>query len=141
MSVYSYVELKVHTNVRKVGTHLNVWYIKRMFAESTRVCLYERSIYIMNIPLSRPFSTFSFSIILYLYTKREHSFPHLTFPATFLPSICLPLYTLLLYTLYIERNILSRNFLPFSRPFLTLYYTLIIYREWYTLSPPPFYPL
>ena len=106
-----------------------------MFAESTPLCLYERSIYIMNISFSRPF-LFLISIILYLYTKRKHSFPHLPFPAPFLPF----LYSFIIYTLYIERNILSRNFLLFSRPFLTLYYTPIIYREWYTLFPPLFYP-
>ena len=133
MSVYSYVELKVHTNVRKVGTHLNVWYIERMFAESTHLCLYERSIYIMNIPLPALFPPFS--IIYYIYIQKwEHSFPHLPFPATFFLHLCLSLYPFIIYTLYIERSILSRNFpilllyslyiendIHFARPFFTSY--------------------
>lgn len=82
---------------------------------------------------------FPLSLLYYYiyYTEKGNTlsrtlpFPPLPFPPPFLP-----LYTLLLYTLYIE-NILSRNF---SRPFLTLYYTLIIYRMIHTL-PAPFLPL
>ena len=113
------------------------------------VCTSVLYIYIMNIcssvgtrtlSLPHPF-LFLISIILYLYTEmrntlsRPYPFPPLSYP--FLPF---PLFTLLLYTLYIERNILSRNFYHFSRPFLTLYYTPIIYRRGNTL-PAPFLPL
>lgn len=100
MSVYSYVALKVHTNVRKVGTHLNVWYIERMFAESTRVCFLIRTsvLYIMNISLPRPFSTFLFHSLLYYI--RKHSFPHILYllPRHFLSA---PLFTFIyLYYTY-----------------------------------------
>ena len=139
MSVYSYVELKVHTNVQKVGTHSNVCLINRTYVRWKYTCLFAYkkycSLYIMNISLSRPFPPFPFSIILYLYKGNTLSRTYLL-PRTFLT---LSLFTLLLYTLYIERNILSRNFLPFSRPFHS-FIILLIYREWYTLSR-PFLPL
>ena len=133
MSVYSYVVLKVHINVWKVGTHLNVCFINRTYVcrKYTFMFAYnnERSIYlyIMNIPLPRPFSTFSFlyyTIIYYIYIqKREYSFPHLTFPATFFPHLCLPLYSLL-YTLYIDTgNTFPQLFPPI--PLLLLYSSYI----------------
>ena len=142
MSVYSYVVLKVHTNVLKVGTHLNVCLINRtyvrwkytfMFAYNNKRSIY---LYIMNIPLPRPFSTFlfPFSIILYLYTKRETLFPALTFPATFFLHLCLPLYSFIIYSIY--REYFSATFLALSHTFIIL----LIYREWYTLWP-PFLPL
>ena len=117
MSVYSYVELKVHTNVWKAGTHLNVWYIERMFAESTRVCLYERSIYlyIMNIcssvgtlSLPRPFLSF---LLYYIYIQKRNTLSRTFFTlAPFLPFPHVP-YILFYYILYIQRgNTLSRNF-------------------------------
>ena len=122
MSVYSYVELKVHTNVWKVGTHLNVWYIERMFAESTPLCflIITNVLYIYNEHTFIPPLFFSLSLlyyyILYLYKGT-------LFPAPYLLSrhfLTFPLFTLLLYTLYIERNTLSRNFF---RPFPYFYYT------------------
>ena len=144
MSVYSYVELKVHANVQKVGTHLNVcllyrtyvcWKYTFMFAYNNESSIY---LYIMNIPLPLfhlSFPYLYYTIIYYIYI-RETLFPALTFcPAPLFTFI----YLYYIYTLYIERNILSRNFLLFSRPFLTLYYTPIIYRRGNTFTA-PFYP-
>ena len=123
MSVYSYVELKVHTNVRKVGTHLNVYFVYRTYVRWKYTFMFdynnERSIYlyIMNISLSRPFSTFSLSLLYYIYI-RETLFPARSLPFT--THLCLPLYSFIIYTLYIERNILSRNFLPLFHTFIIL---------------------
>ena len=133
MSVYSYVELKVHTNVRKVGTHLNVWYIERMFAESTPLCLYERSIYlyIMNISLSRPF--LFLSLLYYIYI-REHSFPHLPFA----PHLSYPYILFIIYSIYREEHTFPQLLLlyPLSHTFIIL----LLYIEEETFYPPPFYP-
>ena len=117
-----------------------------MFAESTPLYLLIRKAFYISIynehmfgrrytytSLSRPYSFLS--IILYLYTEKGN-----TLSRTFLPFTTAPLFTLLLYTLYIERNILSRNFYHFSRPFLTFYYTPIIYRRG-NIFPAPFLPL
>ena len=117
MSVYSYVELKVHTNVRKSRTHLNIclayrtyvrWKYTFMFAYKKKRSIY---LYIMNIclgvgtrtlSLPRPFPPFSFlSIILYLYTEMRTLFPapylsrHLSYPFFVYP------YILFYYILYI----------------------------------------
>ena len=100
--------------------------------------MFERRYTYTSLP--RPFLFLISIILLYLYTKMEHSFPHISLSRTFLTFYFVYLYTLLLYTLYIERNILSRNFYHFSRPFLTLYYTPIIYRRWNTF-PAPFLSL
>ena len=141
MSVYSYVVLKVHTNVRKVGTHLNICLVNRTYVRWKYTCLFsynnERSIYIMNIPLPRHFSTFSFLYYtISIYRKGEHSFPHLTFPATFLTFSTCSLYTILLYTLYIEReHTFPQLFTPF--PIVLLY---SLYIEDGILSPPFFSP-
>ena len=122
VSVYSYVALKVHTNVRKVGTHLNVcltyrtyvrWKYTFMFAYNNERSIY---LYIMNICLGVGTRTLlcpalSFSFLYYtisIYRKWEHSFPHLTFPATFRTFVYL--YTLLLYILYIQGNTLPQLF-------------------------------
>ena len=121
MSVYSYVELKVHTNVQKVGTHLNVWYIERMFAESTPLCflIITSVLYIYNEhTFSRPFSTFLFFSLLYYIYIRETLFPALILSRTFLT---LSLFTLLLYTLYIEEYTFPQLFTlcpPFFYPFI-----------------------
>ena len=122
-----------------------------MFAESTRFCLYERSIYLYNEHTFVPpfsFAYLYYTIIYYIYTK-EHSFPHLTFPAPLLPfshvlfiiySIYREEYTfpqlftlfppfpiVLLYSLYIENDIhFARPFLPLIKwtPFPYFYYSL-----------------
>ena len=137
MSVYSYVELKVHTNVWKVGTHLNVWLIywtyvrwkyTFMFAYKKKRSIY---LYIMNISLSRPFLSIIYYSILYLYTEMGT-----LFPATFLPF---PLFTLILfyyiYSIYREEHTFPQLFTPF--PIVLLY---SLYIEWYTLFPPLFLP-
>ena len=131
MSVYSYVALKVHTNVWKAGTHLNVWYIERMFAESTRVCFLIRNIvlYIMNIPFSRPFS-FSLSLlyyyILYLYTERGTLFPApYPFPPLSYPFFVYPYILFIIYSIYREGYTFPQLlplFPPFPYPLLYSYY-------------------
>ena len=144
MSVYSYVELKVHTNVRKVGTHLNVCLIYRTYVRWKYTCLFSykqmRSIYlyIMNIcssvgtrTLSLP-RHYSFSIILYLYTEMKHSFPHISLPITFLTlSACFFYY---IYSIYREYT-LPQLFTRFPHSFIIL----LIYRRGNTF-PAPFYP-
>ena len=83
----------------------------------------------MNIPFPAVFFPLSllYYYILYLYTKRKHSFPHilypLTFPATFFPHLCLPLY----------------NEHTFSRRFLSLISIILLYKE--TLFPATFLTL
>ena len=117
MSVYSYVELKVHTNVQKVGTHLNMWLIYRTYVRWKYTCLFAYKkycslyLYIMNIPLSCPFSTFSLSLYytISIYRNENTLSRTLPFPATFFPP---PLFTLLLYTLYIERKHFPAPFYP-----------------------------
>ena len=97
-----------------------------MFAESTPLCLYRRSLYlyIMNIPLS-PFLSPYIYYTISIY-KREHSFPAPYLSRYFLTFI----YSFIIYTLY-TGNTLSRNFYPFSHSFIIL----LIYR---TLCPPLF---
>ena len=52
---------------KQVHVRTYVWHIERMFAESTRVCFLIRKsvLYIMNMPLPRHFSTFSFPYLYY----------------------------------------------------------------------------
>ena len=135
MSVYSYVVLKVHINVWKVGTHLNVCFINRTYVcrKYTFMFAYnnERSIYLYIMHICSSVGThtllcpaLSFSLLYYIYIqKREYSSPHLTFPATFFPHLCLPLYSLL-YTLYIDTgNTFPQLFPPI--PLLLLYSSYI----------------
>lgn len=100
VSVYSYVALKVHTNVRKVGTHLNVWYIERMFAESTRCCLYERSIYLYIMNISSSVGTRTLSLprpILYLYYTISIYRKWNTLSRAFFTFLSAPLFTFIFY--------------------------------------------
>ena len=119
MSVYSYVVLKVHTNVRKVGTHLNVCLVYRtyvrlkytfMFSYKKYCSLY---LYIMNICFGVGTRTLLCPalILFFLYYTISIYKRGTLFPATFFPHLCLPLYSFIIYTLYIERNTLSRHFL------------------------------
>ena len=111
-----------------------------MFAESTPLCLYERSIYNEHT-FSRPFSPYSFpylyyTIIYYIYIQKRILFPALTFcPAPFLPFPHVPF---IIYTLYIERNILSATFYSFPALSYT-FIILLIYRMIHTF-PAPFLP-
>lgn len=138
MSVYSYVELKVHTNVRKVGTHLNVLHIERMFAESTPLCLYKCSIYNEHIFVP-PLFHFSFPYLYYtisIYKKGT------LFPAPYLSChfLSAPLFTFIylyyIYSIYREEYTFPQLFTPF--PIVLLY---SLYIEEGILSPPFFTPL
>ena len=110
-----------------------------MFAESTRVCLYERSIYlyIMNISLSRPFSTlfhlFLISIILDLYTEKENTLSRTFFILSrhFLTFILF----YYIYSIYREEH----TFPPFPYPFPHSFIILLIYRRGNTFSRPFLY--
>lgn len=148
MSVYSYVVLKVHTNVWKAHTHLYLCLVYRTYVRWKYAFMFsykkERSIYlyIMNISssvgtrtlsLPRPYS---FSIILYLYTeKRKHSFPHILYllPRTF---VYLYISLLYIYSIYREEHTFPQLFTPF--PYI--YYTPIIYRRG-NILPAPFLSL
>ena len=115
-----------------------------MFAESTRFCLYERSIYlyIMNIcssvgtlSLSRPFFLY-YTISLYRKgntLSRTFFTPHLSYPFhMFL------IYSFIIYSIYRYREYFSATFTTFpalSHSFIIL----LIYRRWNTL-PALFYP-
>ena len=107
------------------------------------VCLQEKAFYISiynehmfgrrytYTSLSRPYS---FSIILYLYTKEEYSFPHISYPfRMFL------IYSFIIYSIYRYREYFSATFTTFpalSLPFIIL----LLYIEEETFSPPPFSP-
>lgn len=110
-----------------------------MFAESTRFCLYERSIYlyIMSIPFSRPFLFSLLYSIYYIYIQKwKYSFPPtIFFTPTFLPFL---LYIFIILSIYREYAFpqLFTLFPPF--PLLLLY---SLYIEEGTLFPPPFLPL
>ena len=147
MSMYSYVVLKVHTNVQKVGTHLNVCFVYRtyvrwkytfMFAYKKKRSIY---LYIMNICLSvgtrtlslpRPFLSF---LLYYIYIQKRNTLSRIFF--TFCPHLCLPLYSFIIYSIYREEH----TFPPFSYPFSIVLLYSLLYIEWYILCPPPFYPL
>ena len=140
MSVYSYVVLKVHTNVWKAGTHLNMCFIYRtyvrwkytyLFAYKKYCSLY---LYIMNISLSRPF-LFLISIILYLYKGNTLSrtlplAPHLSYL-----FLCLPLYYFIIYSIYREEHTFPQ-LLPLSHTSIIL----LLYIDKGTLFPPLFLP-
>ena len=82
--------------------------------------------------LSRPYS---FSIILYLYTKEEYSFPHISYPfRMFL------IYSFIIYSIYRYREYFSATFTTFPALFLPSI-ILLLYIEEETLSPPLFLPL
>ena len=61
----------------------------------------------MNIPLSRPFPPFPFSIILYLYKGNTLS---RTYP---FPPPFLPLYSFIIYSIYREEHTFPQLFTPF----------------------------
>ena len=108
-----------------------------MFAESTPLCfliitrvLY---IYIINIPLSRPFSTFLFLISIILYTKKRTLFPApYLLPRTFLTLSFVTLIYSLLYTLYREGYTFPQLFTPFPQ----FYYTPYIQKREHFTRPP-----
>ena len=69
---------------------------------------------------------FLFSIILYLYTEMKNTLSRTyLYPAPFLPFPYVPF---IIYSIYRYREYFSATFYHFSRPFLTFYYTPIIYR-------------
>ena len=123
MSVYSYVELKVHTNVWKVGTHLNIclayrtyvrWKYTFMFAYKKKRSIY---LYIMNICLGVGTRTLLcpaliLSLLYYIYIQKRN-----TLSRTFLTLSACSLYTLLLYTLYIDIGNTFPQLLPLFPPF------------------------
>ena len=145
MSVYSYVELKVHTNVRKVGTHLNVCFINRTYVCWKYTCLFDYKnycsiyLYIMNIcssvgtrtlSLPRPFL---FPYYISIYKKRNTlSRTFFTFPAPLLTFIL----CYYIYSIYRDVHTFPQLFTPF--PIVLLY---SLYIEEGTLCPPLFYPL
>ena len=146
MSVYSYVVLKVHTNVRKLGTHLNVCFINRTYVRWKYTCLFsynnKRSIYLykMNIcssvgtrTLFRPALSLSFLYYTISIYRNENTLSrHITFPTTFFPHLCLPYISLLyIYSIYREYT-LPQLFPPFLLPFIIL----LLYIEEEIFSPP-----
>lgn len=140
MSVYSYVVLKVHTNVRKVGTHLNVCFVYRTCVRWKYTFLFVWAFYISIYNEHTFFPPFSFlSIILYilyLYTKMEILFPahHFLYAHLFTLS-----FIYLYYTLYIQGIRFPATFYSFPA-FSFTFIILLIYRRGNTF-PAPFSPL
>ena len=128
MSVYSYVALKVHTNVRKVGTHLNVCFIYRTYVRWKYTYWFaykkKRSIYLYNEHMFERRYTYTIfappflilSLLYYIYIQKWD-----TLSRTFFTLLSAPLFTFILfyYILYIQGNTLPQLFPPI--PLLLLY--------------------
>ena len=127
MSVYSYVELKVHTNVQKVGTHLNVCLIYRTYVRWKYTCLFVRAFYISiynEHMFGRRYTIFAPPFLSLYYTisiyKRGTLFPAHSLPSHLsYPFRMFLIYSFIIYSLYREEYTFPQLFPPF--PILLLY--------------------
>lgn len=103
-----------------------------MFAYKKQRSIY---LYIMSIPLFRPFSTFLIlSLLYYIYIQKRNTLSRTFF--TFLSAHSFTLiYSFIIYSIYREEHTFPQLFTPFPQ----FYYTPYIYRRGNTL-PAPFYP-
>ena len=100
-----------------------------MFAESTPLCLYERSIYNEHT-FAPPFS-FPYLYYTIIYYIRETLFPALTLSRHFLTLI----HSFIIYSIYREEYTFPQ-LLPLSHTSIIL----LLYIEEETFYPPPFSP-
>ena len=128
MSVYSYVELKVHTNVRKVGTHWNVCFIYRTYVRLKYTCLFSYKKYcsLYNEHFFAPPFFFSLSLLYYyiLYTEKRTLFP----AHFFIPPLSYPffVYSFIIYSIYREEYTFPQLFTIFPPfPIVLLYSSYI----------------
>ena len=128
MSVYSYVALKVHTNVQKVGTHLNICLAYRTYVRWKYTFMFsynnKRSIYLYNEHTFAP--PFSFPYLYYTIIYRNENTLSRTLP---FPPLSYPffVYSFIIYSIYRRGNTFPAPFYPFYKvntfstaPFLTL---------------------
>ena len=146
MSVYSYVELKVHTNVRKVGTHLNVcftyrtyvrWKYTFMFVRAFYISIYNEHMFERRYTYTIFAPPLSYPLLYYIYIQKEETL----FPAHSLPfpplSYLFFVYSFIIYSIYREGIHFPATFYPFPHSFIIL----LLYIEEGTLCPPFFAPL
>ena len=136
MSVYSYVALKVHTNVQKVGTHLNVCLVYRTYVRWKYTYLFsynnKRSIYLYITNISSSvgtrtllYPTLFFSLLYYIYIQNKGNTLSRTLPFQQL-SYFFHMFFFIIYSIYREEHTFPR-LLPLFPPFpIVLLYSYYI---------------